>query len=173
MHSFFSPYIEGTEKKKVWIFLGKTWLLLLFSWMLLYNMCRKDTGLRKRESKGGGGIMGENRGAGGDVAPCDRVTDARVWGQGFSENYWLKEALGAEGNTSFRSHSEGEAELEDANGYGRWQPMENRFCQTSLISLFEESLTERLLKKCSIEQLCYVAMQAAWPLESTISPQYW
>lgn len=106
---------------------------------MLYNMCQKDMGLRKRESKGGGGIMGENQGAGDNVAPCDGVMDTRVWGQGFSDNYWLKKTLEAEGNTSFRSHSQGEAELEDANGYSLWQPMENRFCQTSLISLFEES----------------------------------
>lgn len=71
--------------------------------------------------------------------------------------------LGAEGNAGFRSHSQAEAELEDANGYGLWQPMENRFCQTSLISFVEEStsLTERLLNKCSIELRSYATFAAA------------
>lgn len=69
------------------------------------------------------------------------------------QNYWLKETLeqreiqvlGAQGET-------------ETSGHGLWQPVINKFPQTSLISFFVEStsLTERLLNKCSTDQLYYV-----------------
>lgn len=130
---------------------------------VLYRVCHKDIWLKKNREKGQrdygrkprscrwcGAMWWDHRYQGVRTGTCRLIGWRRLWDQRETQ------VLGAQGET-------------ETNGHSLWQPAENRFCQTSLISFFVESasLTEKLLNKCSTEQLCYVTVQ----LESNTSSQ--